>query len=101
MKNTLACIAILAPGLAASCAVMRNTSSPGEYVDDSAISALVKARLASDPRANATALEVETLRRVVQLSGYAKSQTEKDRAGDLARDVEGVKEVRNDIIVDP
>jgi osmotically-inducible protein OsmY len=35
----------------------------------------------------------------VQLSGFAKSQMEKDRAGQIARGVKGVTEVRNSLIV--
>jgi osmotically-inducible protein OsmY len=44
---------------------------------------------------------VETLKGTVQLSGFAKSQTEKDRAEAIARNVKGVTSVRNSIVVRP
>jgi len=37
----------------------------------------------------------------VQLSGFAKSQQEKDRAGELARSVKGVTQVHNNLVVKP
>lgn len=85
----------------AGCAVVRNQSTPGEYVDDAVLSTQIKSRFAQDPIVSASALEVESLRGTVQLSGFARSQDEKDRAGALAREVPGVKEVRNDIIIHP
>ena len=44
-------------------------------------------------------IQVEALKGTVQLAGFATSQAEKDRAGQLARGVPDVKEVRNNIIV--
>ena len=41
----------------------------------------------------------ETFKSIVQLSGFVNSKDEKGRAGDLAKMVEGVKEVKNDLIV--
>jgi len=45
------------------------------------------------------AIKVETMKVVVQLSGYAKSPVEKSKAEELARSISGVVDVRNDIVV--
>jgi hyperosmotically inducible periplasmic protein len=81
------------------CAVMRDQQTVGSYVDDATITTRVKAKYAEDPAVSALAISVETLNGVVQLSGFAKSAAEKAKAEAMARDVSGVKSVRNDIIV--
>jgi osmotically-inducible protein OsmY len=85
--------------LSAGCAVTDRQSTVGEFVDDATISTRVKARMAEDPAVSAMRLQVETLNGTVQLSGFATSQAEKERAAALARSVPNVKAVRNDIIV--
>ena len=47
------------------------------------------------------AIDVETLKGVVQLSGFANSQSERNEADRIARSVSGVRDVRNNIIVRP
>jgi osmotically-inducible protein OsmY len=42
-------------------------------------------------------VQVETFKGTVQLSGFVGSERERQRAAELARSVEGVKEVRNDL----
>ncbi len=81
------------------CALTSGQSSVGQYVDDATISTRVKARMAEDREVSATRIQVETLNGTVQLSGFATTQTEKDKADALARGVPDVKEVRNNIIV--
>lgn len=84
---------------AGGCAVKSGQSTMGQYVDDATISTRVKARLAEDPAVSAMRIQVETLNGTVQLAGFAASQNEKDKAGQLARNVPDVKDVRNNIIV--
>lgn len=83
------------------CAVSRGQETTGQYLDDTAITTKVKSAFASDPQVAATSISVETMQGTVQLSGFAKSQSEKDRAAAVARDVKGVKAVKNDIVVRP
>jgi osmotically-inducible protein OsmY len=83
----------------AGCAVTRGQESTGNYVDDTAITTRVKAKFAEDPTVSAMAISVETLRGMVQLSGFAKSLDEKMTAERLARSVNGVTSVKNDIVV--
>lgn len=81
------------------CAVTDRQSSVGNYVDDTAITSKVKAKFAEDQAVSAMRLSVETLKGTVQLSGFATSEAEKARAAQIARNVDGVRAVRNDIIV--
>ena len=83
----------------AGCAVTSGQSSVGQAIDDTAITTRVKAKMAEDPAVSAMRIQVETLNGTVQLSGFAVSQAEKDRAGTLARGVSDVREVRNNIII--
>ncbi len=83
------------------CAVTRDQSTVGQYVDDSTITTQVKARFAESPVVSAMAISVETLNGVVQLSGFAKNATERTTAESIARDVPHVKAVKNDIVVKP
>jgi osmotically-inducible protein OsmY len=85
--------------VAVGCAVSDGQSTVGEYVDDATITTRVKARMAEDPAVSAMRINVETLDGTVQLSGFAASQTEKDKAAMVARGVPEVRHVRNHIVV--
>lgn len=85
----------------AGCAVTRDQSTVGQFVDDSAITTQVKARFAESPVVSAMAINVETLNGTVQLSGFAKSEAEREAAVSIARNVPNVKSVKNDIVVKP
>lgn len=86
---------------ATGCAVARDQETVGSYIDDAGITTAVKAKMADDKTVAATSISVETLNGTVQLSGFAKSQAEKDQAEALARSVKNVKGVRNSIVVRP
>lgn len=83
------------------CAVSRDQSTIGEYVDDTTVTARVKAKFAEDKDVSAMSISVETLRGTVQLSGFAKSAAERNRAEALARSTPGAKSVTNNIVVRP
>lgn len=100
-KLFLASVLTAAALVSAGCAVTSGQSSVGQYVDDTTISTRVKTRFAQDPGVSAMRIEVKTLQGTVELSGFATSQAEKDRAAELARAVPDVKEVRNNITVRP
>lgn len=87
--------------LASGCAVTRDQQSVGSYIDDSAITSSIKARFVDNKQVDASSISVETLKGVVQLSGFAKNSTEKSTAETIARNVKGVTSVRNEIIVRP
>lgn len=84
---------------AAVCSTDPNTRKVGVALSDTAITAKVKAALVGDPDLKGTAVNVETFRGTVQLSGVVDSPESAYRAADLVRCVEGVREVRNSITV--
>jgi hyperosmotically inducible protein len=94
-------LAVLVLAVASGCAVQRGQESVGAYVDDSAITTSVKARYVDNAAVDASAIKVETLNGTVQLSGFAKNQTERATAEDIAMKVKGVKSVKNSIVVRP
>ncbi len=87
--------------MAVGCAVVRDQQTVGAYVDDVTLTTSVKAKYVEDKTVDTVAIKVETLNGTVQLSGFAESQAEKDQAERLARQVNGVKSVRNSLIVRP
>jgi hyperosmotically inducible protein len=93
-------VVVLAASMSA-CSVARNQETVGSYVDDSLITTDIKSKMAADKDVAATSISVETLNGVTQLSGFAKSQLEKERAAEIARQAKGVRAVRNDIVVRP
>jgi osmotically-inducible protein OsmY len=101
-KTSLAALAASLVLLAASgCAVSRGQESVGAYVDDTGITTLVKSRFFEDKDVAATSIGVETLNGTVMLSGFAKSNMERNKAETIARGVRGVKSVKNEISVRP
>ena len=95
-----AMIAVMAV-FSAGCAVTSGQSTTGEYVDDATITTRVKSRFAEDKTVAASRIQVETLKGVVQLSGFAVSEAEKQRAAQIAASVPGVKQVQNAVVVRP
>jgi hyperosmotically inducible protein len=83
----------------AGCAVTRDQSTVGEYIDDAAVTTKVKARFVEDKTVDASAISVETLNGEVMLSGFAKSAAEKTKAEQIARQVKGVRSVKNGLEV--
>ena len=77
----------------------RYEQSTGERIDDHGTSSRVKAALAADTQYKYDGVSVETFKGTVQLSGFVNTKVQKNRAGDLATKVEGVKEVQNNITV--
>ena len=73
----------------------------GENIDDTSITTAVKAKLAAEKPATLTQVGVETNLRTVHLTGVVASDALRQRAGDLASSVKGVREVKNDIQVRP
>jgi hyperosmotically inducible protein len=79
--------------------VKTDPRSGEQVVDDGAITMKVKAALAGDPRTKAHQVNVETREGVVQLSGFVDSSEAKSTAEELARSVDSVKSVDNELSV--
>ena len=92
-------ILVLAIVLASAwgCGSTAKTEGTGEYVDDSVITAKVKAAIFNDPTLKVNEINVETFKGVVQLSGFVNSQADINRAVQVARGVAGVTSVKNDM----
>ena len=70
-------------------------------MDDAMLTARIKARMTADGRVSPSRVDVDTLNSDVTLRGEVPTQEEKDAAVDVARKVEGVRNVSNQIIVNP
>jgi osmotically-inducible protein OsmY len=94
--------AIMLAGVVSACAVASGRESGGDYVDDAGITTKVKTSLAADVGLKpANQIHVETYQNVVQLSGFVDTPAHKAEAESVARGVEGVRDVKNDIIIQP
>jgi hyperosmotically inducible protein len=83
----------------AGCAGDRYHESTGEYIDDTTLTARVKSRLGDDPQYKYPDVNVTSFKGSVQLSGFVNTRAQKSRAGELARSVQNVREVVNNITV--
>ena len=101
MKATILKPSLISAALAlflsvVGCASMTGQTA-GQYVDDSTITASVKAKLVADKAANFTRIDVDTTNRVVELNGVVESTEQKVRAEQLAMEVSGVRRVDNNL----
>jgi hyperosmotically inducible protein len=89
--------------LGALIAVLGGCANAGEktgaYVDDAWITSKVKSQMLADKTVKGSNITVNTTKGVVTLSGAATSREESEKAAEIARGVQGVKEVENDIHV--
>jgi len=88
-------------GTAAHAADTTQKQSTGEYASDAVITTKVKAAFVAESALSAFDIAVETQNGTVALTGAVGTEAEVELAARIARDVEGVKQVRNDIKVDP
>lgn len=92
----LSCLLILA---LVACAPTPTREGTGEYIDDAVVTGKVKAALVADPELKATEINVETFRGTVQLSGFVSSPEHIQKAVEMARNIKGVRSVKNDMVV--
>ena len=83
----------------AGCASTPTHEGTGEYVDDTVLTTKVKAAILDEPGLKSTEIKVETFKGTVQLSGFVSSQSNIQKAVEIARGVKGVKGVKNDMHV--
>ncbi|ALX93295.1 MULTISPECIES: molecular chaperone OsmY [Serratia] len=77
------------------------TQSVKSYAGDTATTSELKAKLLADDIVPSRNVKVETTDGVVQLSGEVKTQAQSDRAESIAKAIDGVKSVKNDLAVKP
>jgi osmotically-inducible protein OsmY len=95
--KSLACFTLIAAFM--GCAATQKHESTGQYVDDSVITTRVKAAIFEDSTLKTLQINVKTYQGVVQLSGFVDSAQSVSKAGEVARRVENVKSVENDLLV--
>jgi osmotically-inducible protein OsmY len=84
--------------LAAGCTT---TQSPRQQVQDSRITAQVKAKIAADVNLSTlTNVKIDSTNGVVTLSGEVENEGVKNRAAEIARSAEGVVSVNNNLQVE-
>jgi osmotically-inducible protein OsmY len=82
---------------AIGCSSTATHESTAEYMDDAKITTRVKAAILNEPTLKVAQINVETYKRVVQLSGFVDASADISTAGSVARAVLGVDSVKNDI----
>jgi osmotically-inducible protein OsmY len=82
---------------AIGCASQSEPQSPGAYMDDSWITTKVKTAILNEPSLKVMQINVETYKGVVQLSGFVDSAASQAKAVEIARSVQGVTSVKNDL----
>jgi osmotically-inducible protein OsmY len=94
--KAMALVLLLAAPLTTACG-----KTVGETIDDTTITTRVKTGLLNDPAVGGLAIDVDTFKGAVTLSGRVKSESEKQKAIALARTVSGVTEVKDAMQVIP
>jgi len=83
------------------CAGNRYDRSTGQYIDDKSLTMRVHNALGDNPEYKFSDVNVTVFRGAVQLSGFVNTQEQKTKAGDIARSVQGVQRVDNNISIKP
>ena len=98
MKIAFAAL-LLSPMALGACSVFDGRESAGQYTDDAGISTKVRTKILADDQLKLRQIDVETLKGVVQLSGFVSTMAEKNKAAQVARDTDGVMSVKNNLVI--
>jgi len=90
-------VAASAMALLTGCASTAKQESTGQYIDDTAITTRVKTAIFKDEMLKSAEISVETFKGRVQLSGFVSTRPSIERAGIVAKGVQGVTAVTNDL----
>jgi hyperosmotically inducible protein len=96
--SVLLAVAMLAPVTLGTVACGKTV---GETIDDATITTRVKTALLNDPDVGGLRIDVDTTVGVVTLSGVVKSQAEAEKALAVAKRIDGVKDVKSTLQVNP
>ena len=101
MKKLLAAMmtAVFLVGCAGPLGGLDTQRSAGQAVDDVTIGTKLKTALANDPDLSALKINVDTTQGAVRLKGEVKSMAHRRKAEELAKGIEGVKSVDNQLII--
>ena len=96
MRTFVLAIALALAGCSSNPPETKRTT--GEFTSDAAVTAKVKSAIATDVGARtAAAINIETFRGVVQLTGFVDSRDQAAKAEDAAKKVDGVRSVKNEV----
>jgi osmotically-inducible protein OsmY len=90
-------VAASAMALLTGCVSTAKQESTGQYIDDTAITTRVKTAIFKDEMLKSAEISVETFKGRVQLSGFVSTRPSIERAGIVAKGVQGVTAVTNDL----
>src|SRR5688572_15560842 len=105
MLTTVACLSLGLTGFAFAQQDDNNTNNPpgqettGQYASSSALTVKVKAKLMADDTVKSLPITVNSYKGVVQLAGFVDDEQQIRQAIKVAKSVDGVKQVRNCLIV--
>jgi len=102
--NLALCLGLLTTGVIATtngCAGDKYNRSTGQYIDDKSLIVRVKSALHDNAEYKFGDVNVDAFRGTVQLSGFVNTSDQKSKADDLAKQVQGVEKVVNNITVKP
>lgn len=98
-KTISGILAISMLSVFAGCSSTAKSESVGQYVDSSVLTTKVKAAIFNEPTLKSSEINVETYKGEVQLSGFVTSQEQVMKAVEIARGIQGVTGVKNNMIV--
>ena len=106
MKNKILsmalCLGLLttaAVGVFTGCAGNSNDRSTGQYMDDKQLQHQVRDALNNNAEYKFDNVNVDVYRGTIQLSGFVQTSDQKSEAKDIAKNVQGVTDVENNITV--
>lgn len=102
MMSMALCVGLLTTGVVGTltgCAGNANTRSTGQYVDDKSLQHQVSEALENNPQYKFDQVNVDVYHATCQLSGFVDTQAQKKKAGEIAKGVQGVTSVDNNITV--
>jgi osmotically-inducible protein OsmY len=97
LKRFSAFFMVAAMVAALGCASKSEPQKPGAYMDDSWLTTKVKTAILNEPSLKVLQINVETYKGEVQLSGFVDNAASQAKAAEIARKVEGVTAVKNNL----
>jgi hyperosmotically inducible periplasmic protein len=100
--NLALCLGLLTTAVVTTttgCAGNKYDRSTGQYIDDKSLTMRVKDALHDSPEYKYSDVNVDVFRGTVQLSGFVNTSDQKSKATDIAKQVQGVNDVVNNITV--
>jgi len=101
MALCLGLLTTAAVGTFTGCAGNANERSTGQYIDDKTMQHQVRDALSDNAEYKFDNVNVAVYRGTVQLSGFVQNAEQKSKANDIAKSVQGVKDVQNNISLQP